>query len=104
MIDQTDLQLMICEQIMDMDTDNLLRLFSELTGSDMLMYDEEKEIMVGEVESLAIDHGPSLKTWLGFLRHLDFSHRCLLLVAKSSSTRHLHRHLACGEVRSGPAR
>ncbi|HEY7326205.1 MAG TPA: hypothetical protein VH592_01090 [Gemmataceae bacterium] len=34
MIDRTDLQLMICEQIMD--TDNLLRLFSELTGSDML--------------------------------------------------------------------
>jgi hypothetical protein len=67
MLDRTDLQLMICEQIMDMDTDDLLRLFSELTGSDMRMYDEEKDIVVGEVESLAIDYGPSLKTWLGFL-------------------------------------
>jgi hypothetical protein len=67
MLDRTDLQLMVCQQIMDMDTDSLLRLFSELTGSDMLMYDEEKGVVVGEVESLAIDHGPSLKTWLGFL-------------------------------------
>jgi hypothetical protein len=67
MLDRTDLQLMICEQIMDMDTENLLELFSGLTGSDMLMYDEEKDIVIGEVESLTIDHGPSLKTWLGFL-------------------------------------
>ena len=67
MLDRTDLQLMVCEQIMDMDTDSLRRLFSELTGSDMLMYDEEKGIVVGEVESLAIDPGPSLKTWLGFM-------------------------------------
>jgi hypothetical protein len=67
MLDRTDLQLMICSQIMDMDTENLLALFSGLTGSDMLMYDEEKDIVIGEVESLTIDHEPSLKTWLGFL-------------------------------------
>jgi hypothetical protein len=67
MLDRTDLQLMICEQIMDMATGELVDLLSQLTGSDMVMYDEEKDIVIGEVEALAIDHVPSLKTWLGFM-------------------------------------
>lgn len=67
MIDRTDLQLMVCEQINEMRTDELMALFTELTGQQLEMYDEEKDIVMGEVEALAIEDSENLKKWLGFL-------------------------------------
>ena len=67
MLDRTDLQLMLCEQIMGMPTDELMNLVTKFTGYDLEEYDEEQDIVVGELEALAIDHPPSLKTWLGFM-------------------------------------
>lgn len=67
MIDRTDLQLMIAEQIMEMDTDCLMELFSQLTGHDLEMYDEATETIIGSVETLDIEDAQGLKKWLGFL-------------------------------------
>lgn len=67
MIDRTDLQLMLCEQIMETPTDELVELMTQLTGAELQMYDEAKDIIIGEVESLAIEDPPMLKKWLGFL-------------------------------------
>ena len=63
MLDRTDLQ----EQIMELPTDELMGLLTQFTGYELEVYDEEQEIVVGGIESLAIDHPPSLKTWLGFM-------------------------------------
>ena len=38
-----------------MPTDELMALFTELTGQELEMYDEAKDIVMGEVEVLAID-------------------------------------------------
>jgi hypothetical protein len=67
MIDRTDLQLMIAEQIMEMDNNNLMELFSQLTGHELEVYDEATETIIGSVETLDIEDGDSLKKWLGFL-------------------------------------
>lgn len=52
---------------MDMPTDELVKWLSQLKGCDLELYNEEEEIVIGEIESLDIDHPPSLKTWLGFM-------------------------------------
>lgn len=67
MIDRTDLQLMIAEQIMDMDTDNLMELFSKLTGHELEVYNEATETIIGSVETIDIEDSQALKKWLGFL-------------------------------------
>lgn len=41
MIDRTDLQLMLVEQLCEMDTDNLIDLFQQLTGHEMEIYNTE---------------------------------------------------------------
>ena len=67
MIDRTDLHLMITEQIMGMDTDGLMELFTQLTGHDLDMYDDAAETIVGSVETIDITDYQELKKWLGFL-------------------------------------
>ena len=67
MLDRTDLQLMIAKQIMEMDTDNLMELYSQLTGHELEVYDEATEAIIGSAETLDIEDGDSLKKWLGFL-------------------------------------
>jgi len=67
MIDRTDLQLLLCERIMEMDTYELMELASELTGHDLEMADEEEELIVGSLEPPVIADGKGLKKWLGFL-------------------------------------
>lgn len=67
MIDRTDLQLMIAEQIMEMDNDDLMELFSQLTGHELEVYNEATETIIGSVETLDIEDAQGLKTWLGFL-------------------------------------
>lgn len=67
MIDRTDLQLMIAERIMEMDTDCLMELFSQRTGHDLEMYDEATETIIGSVETIDIADSRGLKKWLGFL-------------------------------------
>ena len=67
MIDRTDLQLMIAEQIMEMDNDNLMELFSQLTGHELEVYNEATETIIGSVETLDIEDAHGLKKWLGFL-------------------------------------
>lgn len=67
MIDRTDLQLMLCEQIMEMDTERLIDLGRELLDHDLELYREETEVVVGSVESIDINDPPMLKKWLGFL-------------------------------------
>lgn len=65
MIDRTDLQLLLCEQIMEMDTNDLMELASELTGHDLEMADEE--LITGSLESPVTVDGKGLKKWLGFM-------------------------------------
>jgi len=67
MLDRTDLQLMLCEQIKDMPTDELVELLARLTGSELEIYDEAQDIVTGEIESLAVDDPSCMKTWLGFM-------------------------------------
>ena len=59
MIDRTDLQMLLCEQSMEMDTHSLIELASEITGHDLEMSNEEEEIMAG---SLVI-HQDSRRGW-----------------------------------------
>ena len=63
MLDRTDLQLMACEHIKEMYIEELI----ELLGADLEVYDPGKEIVVGEIESLHIDHPDGFKMWLGFM-------------------------------------
>jgi len=67
MIDRTDLQLMLCEKIMEMDNASLIELASQVTGHDLELYGEEEEIIVGSLESLAIEDPAGFKKWLGFM-------------------------------------
>lgn len=67
MIDRTDLQLMLCERVMDLDTDVLIELFAQLTGHELTVYDDETDTIVGSLEVLDIADPPLLKKWLGFL-------------------------------------
>lgn len=69
MIDRTDLQLLLCGQIMEMDTHELMELASEITGHDLEMHNEEEEIMVGSLEPPVISDPPGFKKWLGFLQY-----------------------------------
>ncbi len=69
MFDRTDLQLMLCEQIKELSTDELAALYTRLTGQDLTLYSEEKEIVIGAVEALAIDDEPALGEWLGFMKY-----------------------------------
>lgn len=66
MIDRTDLQLMLLEQICEMGTDELIELFQQITGNDMTIYNEQTEEMIGPVETLNIADPPQLKKMLGF--------------------------------------
>lgn len=66
MLDRTDLQLMLCEQIVEMGTDELMDLWTHVTGDELEMHNEEQEIMVGEVESLTLNDPALLKKLLGF--------------------------------------
>lgn len=66
MIDRTDLQLMLLEQISEMGTDELIVLFQQITGNEMTIYNEETEDMIGSVETLDIADPPQLKKMLGF--------------------------------------
>ncbi len=67
MIDRTDLQLMLCEQIMEMDNDNMIELANQLTGHDLETYDEASEVIIGSLEAIDIDDPQGLKKWLGFM-------------------------------------
>ncbi len=67
MIDRTDLQLMLCEQIMEMGNDEMMELVNQLTGHDLEAYDEASEVVVGSLETIDIDDPQGLKKWLGFL-------------------------------------
>ena len=66
MIDRTDLQLMLLEEIFEMGTDELIELFQHITGNEMEIYNEETEKMIGSVETLDIADPPQLKKILGF--------------------------------------
>lgn len=66
MIDRTDLQLMLLEQICEMGTDELIELFQQITGNVMKIFNEETEDMIGSVEMLDIADAPQLKKMLGF--------------------------------------
>lgn len=65
MIDRTDLQLMLVEQLCEMDTDNLIDLFQQLTGHEMEIYNTEQ--IIGSLEAIEIGDPPHLKKLLGFL-------------------------------------
>ena len=67
MIDRTDLQLMLVEQLFDLGTDELIELFNQITGHEMEIYDDETEEMIGSLETLEISNPPGLKKLLGFL-------------------------------------
>lgn len=69
MIDRTDLQLMLCEQIMEMDTGNLIELASQVTGHDLEMYHDDEQVIIGSIESFEISDPTGFKKWLGFLRY-----------------------------------
>lgn len=66
MIDRTDLQLMLLEQLFEMGTDELIELFQHITGNEMEIYNVENEKMIGSVETLDIADPPQLKKMLGF--------------------------------------
>ena len=66
-IDRTDLQLMLCEQIMETDTDTLMELAKQLLGHDLEIYNDETEDMIGSLETIDIDDPQGLKKWLGFM-------------------------------------
>jgi len=66
MIDRTDLQLMLLEQICEMGTDELIDVFQHITGNEMEIYNDETEKMIGSIETLAIADPPQLKKMLGF--------------------------------------
>ena len=66
MIDRTDLQLMLIEEICEMETGELIELFQQITGHEMEIYNHETEKMIGSVETLDIADPPQLKTMLGF--------------------------------------
>ncbi len=59
MLDRTDLQLMLCEQIMDLDIDKLIELRTQLTGREPATPDS--------LETIAIADPKSLKDWLRFM-------------------------------------
>lgn len=68
MIDRTDLQLMLLEQICEMGTDELIVLFQHLTGEELAICVYEKpEEMIGSIETLDLSDAPRLKNMLGFL-------------------------------------
>lgn len=67
MIDRTDLQLMLCEQIMEMGNDEMIELANQLIGHDLEAYDEASEVIVGSLETIDIEDPHMLKKWLGFL-------------------------------------
>lgn len=67
MIDRTDLQLMLVEQIVELDTDSLIDLFQQLTGEEMEICNDVTEQMIGSVETLNIEDPAQLKKLLGFL-------------------------------------
>jgi len=66
MIDRTDLQLMLIEEICEMETGELIELFQQITGHEMEIYNHETEKMIGSVETLDIADPPQLKKMLGF--------------------------------------
>lgn len=67
MIDRTDLQLMLCEQIMEMDTGNLIELAAQVTGHDLEMYHDDEQVIIGSMESIEISDPQGFKKWLGFM-------------------------------------
>ena len=67
MIDRTDLQLMLCEQIMEMDTGSLVELASQVAGHDLEMYEDDEQVIIGSLESLEISDPRGFKKWFGFL-------------------------------------
>jgi len=67
MIDRTDLQLMLVEQIFELDTEILIELFRQVTGHDLKIYDHETEVIIGSLEMLHVADPPHLKKLLGFL-------------------------------------
>lgn len=67
MIDRTDLQLMLCEQIMEMDTGGLIELVAQVSGHDLEMYQDDEQVIIGSLESLEISDPRGFKKWLGFM-------------------------------------
>ena len=67
MIDRTDLQLMLVEEIFEMDTETLIDLFKQMTGHDLTICNDESEQMNGSLETLDISDPPQLRKLLGFL-------------------------------------
>lgn len=68
MIDRTDLQLMLLEQICDMETEELIELFQHLTGEELeICVYEKPEEMIGSIETLDLSDAPRLKNMLCFL-------------------------------------
>ena len=67
MIDRTDLQLMLIEELCEMDTDDLIDWFQRITGEELEICNEETDQMIGSVETLNISDPPQLKKLLGFL-------------------------------------
>ena len=67
MIDRTDLQLMLVEQLFEMGTDDLIDWFQRITGEEMEICNETTEQMIGSVETLNLSDPPQLKKMLGFL-------------------------------------
>lgn len=70
MIDRTDLQLMLLENVFEMGTDELIDLFEQITGNEMKIVDLETEEMLGSVESLEISDPRQLKRMLGFFLYV----------------------------------
>lgn len=67
MIDRTDLQLMLIEEIFEMDTTSLIDLFREATGHELAICDDETEQMIGSLDTLDISDPPHLKQLLVYI-------------------------------------
>lgn len=67
MIDRTDLQLLLCEQIMEMDTGSLIEMAFKVAGHDLEMYQDDEQTIIGSVETLQLADPRGLKKWLGFM-------------------------------------
>lgn len=70
MIDRTDLQLMLIEEICEMGTEELIEVFGQLTGNELEIYNDETESIIGSVEILDVSDPPQLKKMLGFFLYV----------------------------------
>ena len=69
LLDRTDLQLLLCKLVKEMDADELIDLTTHLTKERLELVDEDDERYAGTIEGLEIDDPESFSTWLSFMRY-----------------------------------